>query len=89
MELTQEQIRRRLAYILHLGFVEARNLALASGNQQIADLADALETLPRFLESCQADDMELIRFVLRDYHSKYHTAYDLPARFEHEAPVRY
>lgn len=89
MELTQEEIRKRLAYILHLGFVEARNLALAASQQQIADLADALELLPRFMESCSEDDLDMIRFVLKDYQTKYSAVYDLPARFECEAPARY
>ena len=40
-------------------------------DKQIADLADALETLPRFLENSRDEDLELIRFVLRGYQEKY------------------
>lgn len=89
MALTQEEIRRRLAYILHLGFVEARNLALTSGQEQIADLADALEILPRFMETCDDEGLKLIRSVLADYQNRYHTSYNLPARFESGVPERY
>jgi hypothetical protein len=89
MELTQEEIRKRLAYIMHLGWVETRNLASSAGQQQIADLADALEILPRLMVECNEEDLELIRFVLRDYEAKYHTSYNLPARFEDGAPARY
>jgi hypothetical protein len=89
MELTQEEIRKRLAYVLHLGLVEARNLALAEGHLQIADLADALEVLPRLMENCKEDDLEMVRLVLREYQAKYHAAYDLPARFERAVPGDY
>ncbi len=90
MNTTQQDLRKRLLYILHLGFVEARNLALASGNQQIADLADALEILPRFVENCEEEDLELIRFVLKTYQEKYPSSYDYPARFDlYDPPERY
>jgi hypothetical protein len=89
MEMTQQEIRRRIAYVLHLGLVEARNLALGAGVQQIADLTDALEILPKMMDDPTTEDLEMIRFVLQDYEAKYHTSYNLPARFESEAPARY
>ena len=90
MTATASDLRKRLSYILHLGFVEARNLALASGNAQIAELADALEILPRFAENCTEDDLEMIRFVLKGYQDKYHSAYNYPARLdEYALPERY
>ena len=91
MNLTQQDLRKRLLYILHLGFVEARNLALGHGNEQIADLADALELLPRFADNCNEEDIELIRFVLKTYQDKYpDSPFDYLARFErYDPPVRY
>jgi hypothetical protein len=89
--MTQQEIKKSLLYIMHVGFTEARNLALATGNEQIADLADAMEILPRFVDNCSDDDLEMIRFVLKNYQDKYPgTAYDLPARFEkYDVPERY
>jgi hypothetical protein len=90
MNATQQDLRRRLLYILHLGFVEVRNLALAAGHEQIADLADALELLPRFVEDCKEEDLEMIRFVLKNYQDKYQSVHDYPARFDlYEPPERY
>jgi len=90
MNIPPSDSKKRLLYILHLGFVEVRNLALASGDEQIADLADALELLPRFVEECSADDWEMARFVLRTYQEKHNSRYDFPARLEqYEPPERY
>ncbi len=82
MNTTEQSLRRRLLNILHLGFVEVRNLALASGQEQIADLADAMEILPRLVDQCDKDDYELISFVLKTYHEKYRSSYNFPARLE-------
>jgi len=83
-------LKKRLLYILHLGFTEVRDLALAAGNQQIADLADAMEILPAFVDRCTEDDLEMIRFVLKNYQDKYHSAFDYPARFDrYETPERF
>jgi hypothetical protein len=71
MIATNPNMRRRLEYILHEGFVEIRNLAYGGNHKQIAELADAMEILPRFLEECSAEDMEMARFVLRNYHRQY------------------
>ena len=90
MSVAQQDRKKRLLHILHLGFVEVRNLALAAGNQQIADLADAMELLPRFIEDCTEEDQELIRFVLKTYQEKYHSSFDYPARFDfYDPPERY
>lgn len=90
MNDTKQDRKKRLLYILHLGFVEVRNLALAAGNQQIADLADALELLPRYVEDCTEEDQEMIRFVLKTYQEKYPSSFNYPARFEcYDPPERY
>lgn len=89
MEMTQQEFRERLAYILHLGLTEARNLALAADHQQLADLTDALEILPKMMNNPSDEDLEMLRFILKDYQAKYHLSYDLANRFESEAPARY
>jgi hypothetical protein len=90
MNATQQDLKRRLLYILHLGLTEIRNLALAAKHEQIADLADAMEILPGFVNECGEDDVEMIRFVLKTYQDKYHSAFDYPTRFErYEAPERF
>jgi hypothetical protein len=90
MNASDQELRKRLLYILHLGCVEIRNLALDAGNEQIADLADALELLPRFVDKCEPEDLELVRFVLKTYQDKHHSPYDFPARLDrYDAPERY
>ncbi len=90
MNTTEHELRSRLLYILHLGYVEVRNLALAAGQQQIADLADAMEILPRFIDQCGEADLELIQFVLKSYQDKHQSAYDYPVRLaEYDAPKAY
>ena len=90
MNATQEELSKRLLYILHLGLVEIRNLALGAGQEQIAELADALELLPRFVNRFDEDNIEMTRFVLKTYQDKYHSAFDYPARFDrYDAPERF
>jgi hypothetical protein len=90
MNATEHELRKRLLAILHLGFVEVRNLALASGQEQIADLADAMELLPRYLDECTEERLEMIRFVLQAYQDKHRSAYDYPSRLDrYDAPEHY
>jgi hypothetical protein len=80
MENTSAGPSTRLLFILHRGLTEIRNLALASGNEQIGDLADALEILPGIVEHWTPEKADLAHFVLRSYEDKY------PGRsYEHEA----
>ena len=72
MIATQQNLKKRLQFILHRGFVEIRNLAYGGNNhEQIAELADAMEILPRYLDDCSEEDLEMVRFVLRNYEGKY------------------
>jgi len=91
MNDTQQDLRKRLLHILHLGFTEARDLALAGAHQQIFDLADAMEILPRLVDNCNEDEKELVRFVLRTYEEKYpDSRYNYLARFDsYDPPDRY
>lgn len=83
MTMTQNDLRRKLQYILHLGFVDVRNLALVEGcEQQIFDLADAMEILPSCIEK---DDWELARFVLQNYKKQYpNSRYDYVAYLDRD-----
>jgi hypothetical protein len=71
MKTMPQEVTKRILFILHRGLTEIRNLALGEGNRQIADLADALEILPQHALHCTEDEMELIRFVLKDYQTRY------------------
>ncbi|HEV3258755.1 MAG TPA: hypothetical protein VG013_17930 [Gemmataceae bacterium] len=91
MKTIPDNVAKRLLFILHRGLTEVRNLGLGEGNEHIADLADALEILPRYVQECGEEDVELIRFVLKNYQDKYpHSNYDYLAYFDkYEPPERY
>jgi hypothetical protein len=87
MKTIDQDLARRLLFILHRGLVQARNLALAANNEQLADLTDALEILPGLLDHWQDEDFETVRFVLRNYQEKYPgSSYDFQASLERDAP---
>lgn len=88
---SQADLKKRLLFILHRGFSEARLLAQGDKCQQLFDLADAMEVLPKFVEACSEEDYELIRFVLKNYQDKYpENRFDHLAYLEqHEPPERY
>ena len=65
------ELLERLLRILHRGFVEARNLALRDDHPQLADLADALESLPTEMTNWNDDALEAVRFNLQTYEEKY------------------
>lgn len=91
MSVTQTDIHKRLLYILHLGFVEARLLAMGQKHQQIFDLADTLEFLPRYVDECTSENLDVIRCVLKGYQEKYpESRFDYLARLDElEPPERY
>jgi hypothetical protein len=75
----------QLLYILHRGLTEIRNLALNSGQEQIADLADALEIVPGMVENWNNEHSEMAHFVLQNYQSKYPgRAYDYVGHLERQ-----
>jgi hypothetical protein len=82
-----EELGKRLLYVLHYGLVEIRNQALCAKNQQIADLADALEILPGIIDHWEDDRLDLVHFVLRTYQEKYPEGpFDYLAHVEQYAP---
>jgi hypothetical protein len=89
--LEHQDLARRLRYIIHCGFVDIRNLAGVPGaEQQIHDLADAMEILPRYFDDASSDDLELIRFTLCDYRRRYPEGRDFVQYLdESDVPERY
>lgn len=85
------EMARRLLYIIHLGFVEARLLALGGQHQQLFDLADALENFSSYVDHWEEDFGELIRFNLRTYQEKYpRVSFNYLAKLEGDpAPDRF
>jgi hypothetical protein len=65
------RIARSLHFILQRAFVDCRNLAYAKNHTQIAELADAMEFLPQFLDHWVDGDLEAILSVLHGYESRF------------------
>ena len=65
---------RKLHYILHRSFIEARNLALGQHHQQLFDLADYFELIPPLLDKLDGTNLARIRELLTGYLAKYPTS---------------
>ncbi|HMF97680.1 MAG TPA: hypothetical protein VKE96_25450 [Vicinamibacterales bacterium] len=65
------EMRRRVLFVLHRGWVEARLLAAAGLTEQLRELADALEPIPRLLWLGQQDWTKLVRLNLSVYEERY------------------
>ena len=57
--------------ILHNGLVEACLLAQAKKHDQLFHLADAIESLPSYMDKWEEQHLEIIRFNLKTYREKY------------------
>ena len=66
-----DDIKLRLLYLLHRGFVEARLLAGANKSQQVFDLSDALELIPAMLKDWHDRDLDQVHSLLKTYQDKY------------------
>lgn len=84
------QIQRRLLFILHRAWVEARLLAQSGESQQLYDLADAMEPIPRWLAAWKDENLSEAEANLESYRRKYPHSfaysdyiarYDPPASF--------
>lgn len=71
MDEPPNDIKLRLLFILHRGFVETRLLAGANKNKQVFDLADALELIPGMLKNWHDGDLEQVKALLKTYQDKY------------------
>ena len=91
MKKCPPELARRLLYIIHRGFVEARLLALGACHQQLFDLADALENFSSYVDNWDDEYLELIRFNLRTYQDKYPgLTFDYQANLDRdEVPERF
>jgi hypothetical protein len=90
MKEPPDDIKIRLLFILHRGFVEARLLAQADKDRQIFDLADALELIPGMLKNWQDGDLERVRSLLKTYHEKYPAGgFDFLARLADHPPLEF
>jgi len=58
-------------YVLYRALNDARSLALAGRSAQLAELTDAIETLPSEVNNWRDDSLEAIRFNLQTYREKF------------------
>lgn len=90
MKEPPENIKLRLLFILHRGFVEARLLAGANKNKQVFDLADALELISGMLKNWHDGDLEQVRLLLKTYQDKYPTGgFDFLSRLSDQNPLEF
>lgn len=66
-----DALKKRLLFILHRSWQEARELALQNRSQQLHDLADAVHELPASMSRWKDEDLQMIRFNLQTYLDKY------------------
>jgi hypothetical protein len=71
MTVLDDELKRRLLFILKRGLIEARLLAQAKRTQQICDLSDGLEQLPSWLNAWDEQHLEELRSNLETYRNKY------------------
>jgi hypothetical protein len=90
MKEPPENIKLRLLFILHRGFVEARLLAGGNKTQQVFDLADALELIPGMLKNWQEGDLERVRSLLKTYQDKYPIGgFNFICRLDSQEPLQF
>ena len=88
MKEPPDDIKLRLLFILHRGFVEVRLLAQANKDQQVFDLADALELIPGMLKNWKNEDFERVRVLLKTYQNKYPAkGFDFLGRLSDQLPL--
>jgi hypothetical protein len=81
-----DDIHRRLLFVLHRGLVESRLLARTSKQQQIFDLADALEQIPGWMATWDWRRLEDIRTSLQTYEGRYPDAFRYSDYLDKYAP---
>ena len=91
MTATAPDLGRRVGYILHVGCTIIRSLGYDHApHDQIADLADALEILPRYLPEPSEKDWEMVRFVVTNYNDHYpESGWRLVRCLDEDPPERY
>jgi hypothetical protein len=84
-----EDIHRRLLFVLHRGLVESRLLARAGKQQQVFDLADALEQIPGWMVTWDGNCLEDIRESIKTYEEKYPDAFRYSDYLDKYDPPRF
>ena len=69
-----EEVARRLCYLMHYAWIEARNHSNDPG--RVFDLADAMEYVALLLRNYCAPWASTARQVLKDYRAKHPGSYD-------------
>jgi len=90
MKEPPEDIKLRMLFILHRGFVETRLLAGADKSMQVFDLADTLELIPGMLKNWNDGDLEQVRSLLKTYQDKYpKSGFDFLSRLSDQNPLQF
>jgi len=90
MKEPPDDIKLKLLFILHQGFVEARLLALAKKHDQLHDLADAMELIPGMMKDWDEHRMGEIRELLKTYQLKHSEwRFDYLARLDNQEPFAF
>ena len=90
MKEPPDQIKRRLLFILHQAFVEARLLALAKKHEQLHDLADAMELIPGMMKDWNESRLGEIRELLKTYQTKHREwRFDYLSRLDDQEPFAF
>ena len=84
-----QEVKLRLLFILHRGFVEARLLAAGSKAQQIFDLSDALELIPGMISNWEDKNLDQVRSMLENYQKKYSGGFDFLSRLADQSPLEF
>jgi hypothetical protein len=70
--------------------LEVRLLGLGGNAAQVADLADAFEQLPRWIDRWEDKHLDALRFNLRTYRRKYPHSFEYERRIEEfDVPERF
>lgn len=85
------EVMRRLLFVLNHGLSHIRNLAVGDGHDEIAELADALKTLPRMIDNWDDASADLVHIVFSNYQSRFPgRAFNYLAHAEqYDAPERF
>ena len=79
-----EEVARRLCYIMHCAWIEARNAA--DDRSRIFDLADTMEYVALLLRNYTEPYISIAREELAKYRAKYAGHYDYRDMFDNGVP---
>lgn len=83
MTVPEQDVTRRLHFVLHQAFVEIRRLARSGEVAQLEALADTVEPIPLWMDSWNDEKMELVLDMLSLYERSY------PASFPYVESMRW